>query len=174
MLDDGFNNEIGVDLETGFVYGGNRFICGTWMDKLGSSVEANNKGIPATPRDGSAVELIGLSRCVLDWLINANEKLKYKNDGVLIKSNQIKFTWIDWAAKIDANFEKYFWLDESSNESKHINKRNIYKDTLNSSVPWTDYQLRPNFLIALTLAPQMINKEHAKKAIEMCTKHLVV
>lgn len=175
MLDNGFNNEIGVDLETGFVYGGNRLNCGTWMDKLGSSIEANNKGIPATPRDGSAVELVGLSRCVLDWLIDASEnKKRYPFDGVLIdRENKIKFSWSDWASRIDNNFEKYFWIDEDSTESKHINKRNIYKDTLNSSVPWTDYQLRPNFLIALTLAPQMINKEHAKKAIEMCTEHLV-
>jgi glycogen debranching enzyme len=174
MQSDGFNNEIGVDLETGFVYGGNRFNCGTWMDKMGSSEKASNKGWPATPRDGSAVELVGLSRHILDWLINTNKQSKYPYDGAILDENTgTKFTWVQWAQKIDDNFEKHFWVDQSSTESRHINKRNIYKDTYKSSLEWPDYQFRPNFLVALALAPQMINKEHAKLALEQVKNNLM-
>jgi glycogen debranching enzyme len=173
MTSEGFNNQIGVDLKTGFVFGGNSYNCGTWMDKLGSSHKAGNYGMPATPRDGSAVELVGLCRSVLEWLIKANEQGKYSHDGVELADGVTKFTWVEWAKRIDASFEKHFWINESSTESPHINKKNIYKDTLGSSVPWADYQLRPNFLIALALAPQMICKENALKALEQCRLHLM-
>jgi glycogen debranching enzyme len=162
MSNEGFNNKIGVDSKTGFVYGGNRWNCGTWMDKMGSSENAGNKGYPGSPRDGSAVELIGLSRSIINWLIQMIEKGFYPY-------NEEKQILEDWLKKIDKNFEKEFWIDQNSTENQFINRRNIYKDTINSSLQWTDYQFRPNFLIAAVVVS--LNKRN-KFSLSIVFRHL--
>lgn len=66
-----------------------------------------------------------------------------------------KWSFKDWERKILENFEKMFWIPEkiSQTETKPelIHRRQIYKDSVGASPPWSDYQLRPNFLIALTV-----------------------
>ena len=73
MRDNGFNVKIWTDKETGFCYGGNKDNCGTWMDKMGSA-DGQNKGVPATPRDGAPIELVGIQYSVLTYFSDLQEK----------------------------------------------------------------------------------------------------
>ncbi|XP_060528992.1 glycogen debranching enzyme [Cylas formicarius] len=180
MTDAGFNNQIGIHPETGFVFGGNQWNCGTWMDKMGSSDKAGNRGKPATPRDGSAVELVGLSKAAVSWLWKLNREGKYPYDGVqrTHKNGAItKWTFKEWADKIRENFEKKFFVRNkpSCDEERPdlVNKRDIYKDTYGGSQPWTDYQLRCNFPIAMVAAPEMFNPSRAWAALQQTEKYLL-
>ncbi|XP_013910329.1 PREDICTED: glycogen debranching enzyme [Thamnophis sirtalis] len=180
MRDEGFNVTAGVDMETGFVFGGNRFNCGTWMDKMGESDKARNKGIPATPRDGSAVEIVGLCKSTVRWLQELSVKKLFPYPGVTVKKHgrDETFTYDQWNRKIQAHFEKLFFVSEDPNDPNEthptlVHKRSIYKDSYGASSPWCDYQLRPNFPIAMVVAPEMFFPEHAWKALETLEKKLL-
>ncbi|XP_007422039.1 glycogen debranching enzyme isoform X1 [Python bivittatus] len=180
MREEGFNVTAGVDMETGFVFGGNRFNCGTWMDKMGESDRARNKGIPATPRDGSAVEIVGLCKSAVRWLLELSKKKIFPYPGVTVKRHgkDETITYDQWNRKIQAHFEKLFFVSENSNDPNEthptlVHKRGIYKDSYGASSPWCDYQLRPNFPIAMVVAPELFSPEHAWKALEMLEQKLL-
>ncbi|KAF7652312.1 hypothetical protein LDENG_00098520 [Lucifuga dentata] len=180
MTDQGFNVEAKVDQDTGFVYGGNRFNCGTWMDKMGESEKAHNKGIPATPRDGSAVEIVGLCKSALRWLVSLHQNGHFPYATVTIRSEgrSLSVPYADWDQKIQENFEKNFYIshDALDPEEKHpelVHKRGIYKDSCGASSPWCDYQLRPNFTIAMVMAPELFSVQRAWDALDVVEKKLL-
>ncbi|EGS18986.1 glycogen debranching enzyme-like protein [Thermochaetoides thermophila DSM 1495] len=171
MRDEGFNQEIYVDWSNGFVFGGNQFNCGTWMDKMGESERAGNKGIPGTPRDGAAVEITGLLYSALKWVSSLHAAGKYPYDGVR-KVDGSHITFAAWADLIKANFERCFYIPLSpEDDSKYdvnpaiINRRGIYKDLYRSGKEYEDYQLRPNFPIAMTVAPELFEPTRAMHAL---------
>ncbi|KAM6908602.1 glycogen debranching enzyme-like [Lycodopsis pacificus] len=180
MTDEGFNVEVGVDQTTGFIYGGNRFNCGTWMDKMGESEKAHNKGIPATPRDGSAVEIVGLCKSTLRWIVKIynNGHFPYAAVNIHREGQTYSVSYMEWDLKIQENFEKKFYIshdpqDPEEKQPKFVHKRGIYKDSFGASSTWCDYQLRTNFLIAMMVAPELFTVEKAWEALGVAEKKLL-
>lgn len=129
MRDEGFNINIRVDWETGLILGGNRFNCGTWMDKMGESERAGNKGLPGTPRDGAPVEITGLLKSTLRWLseLSAAGKFPFKGveaesewlmiadfgiaaDGCIVNGEKRLVTYKEWNELIQVSFEKCYYV----------------------------------------------------------------
>ncbi|KAJ8604632.1 hypothetical protein MRB53_041730 [Persea americana] len=196
MKDQGFNIEVHVDWKTGLIFGGNQFNCGTWMvywtfldlayhadylqDKMMESEKAGTKGFPATPRNGAAVEITGMLYSTLTWVAAMHERGQYKYEGVKMSGSGDFITFKDWATKIKQNFERCYYipLDPSKDgeydvNSKIINRRGIYKDLYRSSKEYEDYQLRANFPIAMTVAPDLFVPEHALHALSVYDAVLV-
>ncbi|XP_071341644.1 glycogen debranching enzyme-like isoform X2 [Trachinotus anak] len=180
MTEEGFNVEAGVDQTTGFIYGGNRFNCGTWMDKMGESERAHNKGVPATPRDGSAVEIVGLCKSTVCWLVKLHNDghFPYAEVNICRGGQTYSVTYVEWDAQIQENFEKKFYIshnpqDPEEKQPELVHKRGIYKDSVGASSPWCDYQLRPNFPIAMTVAPELFTVEKAWEALSVAEKKLL-
>uniref|UniRef100_A0A671UFB2 Glycogen debranching enzyme n=1 Tax=Sparus aurata TaxID=8175 RepID=A0A671UFB2_SPAAU len=180
MRDEGFNVAAKVDPATGFVTGGNRFNCGTWMDKMGESERARNKGMPATPRDGAAVEIVGLSKSAVRWVVELHAKGLFPYDGAKVHRDgkEVFISYSQWNQQLQQSFEAAFWVSGSPNDpnEKHpdlVHKRGIYKDSYGASSPWCDYQLRPNFTIAMVVAPELFTVERAWKALEVAEKKLL-
>ena len=92
MKDEGFNIDIDVDWSTGFILGGNKHNCGTWMDKMGESTRAGTKGVPGSPRDGAPVEITGLLASTLRWLdrLSSHKKFPFKGVDATSKSTFVK------------------------------------------------------------------------------------
>eukprot|EP00386_Alphamonas_edax_P004456 GDKI01014079.1.p1 GENE.GDKI01014079.1~~GDKI01014079.1.p1 ORF type:complete len:520 (+),score=152.35 GDKI01014079.1:1-1560(+) len=177
MTDTGFNVKIQFDPHLGIFMGGNTHNCGTWMDKMGSSAKAGNKGVPATPRDGAAVEIVGLLKSTLRWVTSLPPEIFPYT--YVTKSDGTELLLGRWNTLLEARFEKLFWVPKQGEEGEYfvegkwINKREIYKDTFRAGQAWCDYQLRPNLCIAMSVAPEMFSEAHARSALANVEQHLL-
>ncbi|KNC81810.1 hypothetical protein SARC_05895, partial [Sphaeroforma arctica JP610] len=173
MKPEGFNVKAYVNHDTGIVYGGSEYNCGTWMDKMGESRTANSTGHPGTARDGADVEIVGLCKSTLRWLSGLHKK------GLFVAGvNQFSFE--EWNNRLQNSFEKHFFIPQDAAEDSQynvdpsiVNRRGVYKDTDGSTQKYTDYQLRPNVCIALAVAPEMFKPEHAQQCIEVVEQVLL-
>jgi glycogen debranching enzyme len=180
MKSEGFDVKVNVDWKTGFIFGGSQHNCGTWMDKMGESERAKSKGVPGTPRDGAAVEITGLLYSTLRWVAKLHKEGKYRYAGVSTSDPDLKvITFEDWAARIKNNFERCYFVpahpkDDTKYDvnSKVINRRGIYKDLYKSGKEYEDYQLRANFPIAMTVAPELFTPANALHALSLADRVL--
>jgi glycogen debranching enzyme len=179
MTDAGFNIDIEVDWKTGIIFGGNEWNCGTWMDKMGESTKAHNKGHPGTSRDGAPVEIIGLLYSALKWVGKLKAAGQFKYDGVTTNEGKM-ITYDAWAQKIKDSFEHCFYVPANDSEFANydvnpaiVNRRGIYKDVYRGKKEYRDYQLRPNYPIAMCVAPDLFDPKHALVALEQVDKHLL-
>ncbi|KAI4209235.1 MAG: hypothetical protein LQ351_007814 [Letrouitia transgressa] len=178
MKYEGFQIDIHVDWKTGICFGGNQFNCGTWMDKMGESERAGSKGIPGTPRDGAPVEITCLLYSTLTWVTQMHQQGKYHLSGVKTSTGEF-ISFKKWASKIESSFERCYYIPRDPREDGWhdvnpaiINRRGIYKDVYRSGKEYEDYQLRPNFPIAMTVAPQLFTADKALGALEMADRYL--
>ncbi|MCJ1230146.1 hypothetical protein MMC12_006817 [Toensbergia leucococca] len=173
MKPEGFQIDVKVDWDTGIIFGGSQSNCGTWMDKMGESSRAGSKGVPGTPRDGAAIEVTGLLYSTLVWVAQLFKDGKYQWDGVK-NSDGGSVSFEDWATRLQKNFERCYYVPmEAEDDTEYdvnpaiINHRGIYKDLYKSGKEYEDYQLRANFPIAMTVAPQLFSPDKALHALEI-------
>lgn len=174
MTDDGFNIEVHVDWKTGLIHGGSQNNCGTWMDKMGESEKAGSLGVPGTPRDGAAIEINGLLKSTLRFVLELHSRGLFRYSQVPKTDSKDTVTFEEWNELLQVNFEKKFYIPldpkndaEFDVDAKIVNRRGIYKDLYQSGKPYEDYQFRPNFAIAMTVAPELFTPEYALHCIQL-------
>jgi glycogen debranching enzyme len=106
----------------------------------------------------------------------------YKEWNDLVQESFEKCYYVPWGKLILAYFGRLLRPESSdpANDSKYtlnsslVNHRGIYKDVFGSGVgrEWSDYQFRPNFPIAMSLAPELFDPQHALGALRMAEKTL--
>jgi glycogen debranching enzyme len=118
--------------------------------------------------------------------------------GITVDGNRRLVTYREWNNLIQASFEKSYYvplgesdsspglvyplircLDPSEDKEYEINRalinrRGIYKDVFGSGVgrEWSDYQFRPNFPVAMTVAPELFDPAHALGALKLADEVL--
>lgn len=183
MKDEGFNQKIWVDWATGIIHGGNRFNCGTWQDKMGSSAKAGNKGLPATPRDGAPIEITGLLKSTLTWLdkLSSQGKFPFKGVKTIVNGQEEFITYKQWSDLLQKSFERCYWVPEDPSEDSQydinpamVNRRGIYKDVYGTPKDreWSDYQFRSNFPLSMIVAPELFTPEKAMVALQQADQRL--
>lgn len=121
--------DVSVNHSTGLIEGGSPFNCHTWMDKMGSSEQFGNRGIPSTPRNGADIEI---NLCCL-YFLKTMCKFKQQNQFNLPEECSIE----QWSQNLETEIKTHFRATTSDGR-KYLRDTNL------------SYELRPNYLIGLS------------------------
>lgn len=83
--------------------------------------------------------------------------IQYLSDSCYcVPGQEVFIAYSQWGQQLQQSFEAGFWVsgDPHDPNEKHpdlVHKKGIYKDSYGASSPWCDYQLRPNFTIAMVV-----------------------
>ena len=90
-------------------------------------------------------------------------------------------TFSDWAKALQKSFETKFWIPQDHNvaseregqEAGYIHRTGIFKDCLGATQRYSDFQLRPNFPIAMVVSPEIFSPPNAWQALAEVEKVLL-
>lgn len=76
-----------------------------------------------------------------------------------VPGKEVFISYSQWNRQLQHSFEAGFWVSGTPDDpnEKHpdlVHKKGIYKDSYGASSPWCDYQLRPNFSIAMVVVSE--------------------
>ena len=115
------------------------------MDKMGSYDDGmhSNQGIPATPRDGADIEIVGLEAYFLQWLVLLCDQGYWKEQGILVnnENTQVFWSYHKWYELIKSSFERAFFIPATGSHGPY------YCDCVNKEMRVQDRQLRPNYVL---------------------------
>jgi glycogen debranching enzyme len=109
---------------------------------------------------------------VAENLSNLHSKGIFPYDGLHNEGRDKHLTWLEWAKLLRTSFPEHFYVSDST-DHELVNRRNIIKDSYGSTQKFTDFQLRPNFTIALSVVPDILSPEQAWQSLLSASKILL-
>lgn len=124
---------------------------------------------------------------------------KKASNGSAEAADKASLPLVSWAAQVLRSFERCYWVpclrgslsSDRSNGGEQpeegcfcsdaecavdqdvVNARGIYKDTFGGEAGWTDYQLRPNFMVGMAVAPELFTPWRARRALGTAERQLL-